>query len=133
MASDLTRTDDAGQRRIPTGVVGVAEMTDDVLVIAQTPDDARYGEQVRTAERSAAERLRDSRSRRFAEIESAIIAEERAFRRLVWEIPRYDVRVRLLAAQRIAHRKEHLAESARLSEARRIGIDARADATRPRA
>lgn len=110
-----TRPDDAGQRYVPT----------------EDAELAGHGASAPPAERTAAERLRDSRSRRFAEIESAIIAEERALRRLVWEIPKYDVRVRLLAAQRIAHRKEHLAESARLAEARRSAIDARSDATLP--
>ena len=109
-----TRPDDAG-RRVPP----------------EDAEPAAHSASAPRAERTAAERLRDSRSRRFAEIESAIIAEERALRRLVWEIPKYDVRVRLLAAQRIAHRKEHLAESARLAEARRSVIDARADATPP--
>ena len=128
MARDFPRTDDAGQRPILSEVVAVAQPPDD----AATPTrGTRYGEDVRTDERNSAQRLRDGRARRFAEIESAIIAEERALRRLVWEIPKYDVRVRLLAAQRIAHRKEHLAESARLAEARRSVIDARADATPP--
>lgn len=61
----------------------------------------------------------DSRTRRFAEIQSLIAGQERDLRCRTWEVPEGDVRPRLLAAERAAHRRAAFAGSARLAGLRR--------------
>ena len=70
-----------------------------------------------------------TRTRRFAEIESWIVRQERTLRRLTWDVPEEGVRRRLLVAQSDAHRLERLAEISRLAAARRRGIGSNTSAS----
>lgn len=63
----------------------------------------------------------EGRTRRFAELESLIIVKERALRRLIWDVPEDDVRLRVKVAEKDARRRGQFAESARLALVRRSG------------